>query len=193
MKTNQYLAILILISLLINVGLGWYIFDISNQLNQQKSDYNVVNTNNQVMKHYIFLLLKNDILIGSSNLLNISANLLNSTGERFVALYNIDQVLASFRYFDWSAQNLGSAYINMTNYVSSPKASMLDNLVAVRVDVFYSNYTQNDIDYLWRVTDSLSIVADNLQETGVGQFSITDIDVVVTQFYLIENILPSGQ
>jgi hypothetical protein len=192
MKTNRYLAILILISLLINVGLGWYALDLSRQIDQQKTDNYVLNTSNQVMKHYLFLLLKEDVLRGSSTLLNQNVIYLNS-GERSSVIYNIDQVLASFRYFTWSAQSLGSAYINMTNYVSAPKSSMLSNLIEVRNSVFYSNYTQTDIDYLQRVATSLNTVADNLLETGVGQFSINDIDAIVVAFYDIESMSPSGE
>jgi len=191
MKTNRYLAVFIIISLLINVGLGWYVLDLSRQIDQQKTDYNVLNTSNQVIKHYLFLLLKDDILRGSSDLLNQSVNYLN-IGERDTVIYNIDQVLASFRYFTWSAQNLGSAYINMTNYVYAPKNSMLSNLIIVRNSVFYSNYTQNDIDYLQLVATSLNTVADNLLETGVGQFSINDIDAIVVAFYQVESMAPSG-
>ena len=191
MKTNRYLAVFIIISLLINVGLGWYVLDLSRQIDQQKTDYNVLNTSNQVIKHYLFLLLKDDILRGSSDLLNQSVNYLN-IGERDTVIYNIDQVLASFRYFTWSAQNLGSAYTNMTNYVYAPKNSMLSNLIIVRNSVFYSNYTQNDIDYLQLVATSLNTVADNLLETGVGQFSINDIDAIVVAFYQVESMAPSG-
>jgi hypothetical protein len=192
MKTSRYLAILVLISLVINIGLGWYILDLSRQIDQQKTDYYVLNTSNQVMKHYVFLLLKDDILRGSSTLLNESVNYLNS-GESDIVIYNIDQVLASFRYFSWSAENLGAVYQNMSHYVNAPKNSMLQNLIEVRNLVFYSNYTQNDIDYLQRVANSLNTVADNLLETGVGQFSINDIDAIVVAFYDIESMSASGE
>jgi hypothetical protein len=191
MKTNRYLAILILISLIINIGLGWYVLDLSNRVNQQKTDYDVLNTNNQVLRHYIFLLLKEDILRTSSDLLNQSVIYLGE-GERNSVIYNIDQVLASFRYFSWSAQNLGTDYQNMISYINTPKNSMLSNLIEVRNSVFYNNYTQTDIDYLQRVANNLNSVADNLIETEIGQFSILSIDNIVVKFYEIETNVPTS-
>jgi hypothetical protein len=191
MKTSRYLAILILISLFINIGLGWYVLDLSNRVNQLTTDYDVLNTNNQVLKHYIFLLLKEDILRTSSNLLNQSVIYLGE-GERNSVIYNIDQVLVSFRYFSWSAQNLGSAYINMSNDVSAPKNSMLSALIEIRNSVFYNNYTQTDIDYLQLVSNNLNSVANNLIETEVGQFTILDIDNIIVKFYEIETNVPTS-
>jgi hypothetical protein len=190
MKTNRYLAIIILISLIINVGLGWYVLNLSSQIDQQKTNYYVVNTNNQMLKHTLFLLLKDDILLSSSDLLNQSVIDLG-IGENNSVIYNIDQVLASFRYFSWAAQNLGSAYLNMSEYVNEPRTSMLSNLIEIRNSVFYGNYTQADINYLQKVANNLNSVADNLLETGVGQFTILNMDTVVTKFYEIESMTPT--
>jgi hypothetical protein len=181
MRKSEKLTILLVVSVVVNVVLAGYAIFLNGQSFNIASENGRLKIDDYGLRNEFFVLLRDDILRGSSTLLNQSVIYIQQN-KTDVATYNIDQSISALRYYSWACTILGGDYANLLSATATQKNDIFNSLIDIRSAAANNTVKDSQLSYLQNVSVLFDYIASHMVDSGQGVYSISDLDSVVSEF-----------